>query len=57
MSSSRLKDDDQNVANPKIIDIQTHNVTVDGDLYERDGVRYLIVTQVLSDGGNREHDA
>jgi len=47
----KVEDDSDNVANPKIVDIQTHKVTVDGDLYERDGVRYLIVTQVLADGG------
>ena len=47
----KVEDDSNNVANPKVVDIQTHKVTVDGDLYERDGVRYLIVTQVLADGG------
>lgn len=54
----KVEDDGNNVANPKIVDIQTHKVTVDGDLYERDGVRYLIVTQVLADGGivNMTHD-
>ena len=54
----KIKGDSNNVANPKIVDIQTHKVTVDGDLYERDGVRYLIVTQVLADGGivNMTHE-
>lgn len=54
----KVEGDSDNVANTKIIDIQTHKVTVDGDLYERDGVRYLIVTQVLADGGivNLTHD-
>ncbi|MBH61571.1 MAG: hypothetical protein CL569_03800 [Alphaproteobacteria bacterium] len=53
-----VEDDDQNVANPKVVNIQTHKVTVDGDLFERDGVRYLIVTQVLADGGivNMTHE-
>ena len=47
----KVEDDSANVGNPKIIEIQTHEVTVDGDLYERDGVKYLIVTQVADDQG------
>ncbi len=47
----KVEDDDRNVANPRIINIQTHQVTVDGDLYERDGVRYLVVTEVADDQG------
>ncbi len=47
----KVEDDDSNVANPRIINIQTHQVTVDGDLYERDGVRYLVVTEVADDQG------
>ena len=39
------------VANPKIVTIQTHKVTVDGDLYVRDGVNYLVVNQVADDAG------
>ncbi|MCH7936936.1 MAG: hypothetical protein IH994_07585 [Proteobacteria bacterium] len=47
----KVEEDGTNVANPRIINIQTHKVTVDGDLYERDGVKYLIVTQVVDDKG------
>jgi len=47
----RLEDDSTNVANPTIVKIQTHQVTVDGDLYERDGVKYLLVSQVADDKG------
>lgn len=39
------------VGNPRMVKIQTHEVTVDGDLYERDGVKYLLVTQVADDNG------
>ncbi len=39
------------VDNPRVIDIQSHRVTVDGDLYRRDGVNYLLVTEVAEDGG------
>ncbi|MBZ0216197.1 MAG: hypothetical protein K8F25_06585 [Fimbriimonadaceae bacterium] len=47
----RIEDDDTSVANEKIVKIQTHQVTVDGDLYVRDGVNYLIVNQVATDKG------
>ena len=47
----KVEDDDTAVANPRIVTIQTHKVTVDGDLYERDGVNYLIVTRVADDQG------
>lgn len=47
----RVEDDTQNVSNPAMIRIQSHQVTVDGDLIERDGVKYLLVTQVADDKG------
>lgn len=54
----RIEDDEQNVANPRIIKIQSHLVTVDGDLIERDGVKYILVTKVADDKGivNLTHD-
>ncbi len=54
----RIEGDDTTVANPTIVTIQTHKVTVDGDLYQRDGVNYLIVTTVADDHGivNLTHD-
>ena len=45
----RVEGDDTSVANPKIVKIQTHQVAVDGDLYVRDGVNYLIVNKVADD--------
>lgn len=47
----KIDDDEANVANPRIVDIQSQKVTVNGDLYERDGVNYLIVTQVTDEFG------
>jgi hypothetical protein len=47
----KVEGDGVNVANPRIVTIQTHKVTVNGDLYLRDGVRYLVVTQVADDQG------
>ena len=47
----KIEGDSQNVANPSVLKIQSHEVSVEGDLYERDGVKYLIVTQVHDDKG------
>ena len=44
-------EDDTSVANPRIVKIQTHVVTVHGDLFERDGVNYILVTKVADDKG------
>ena len=54
----KVEDDATSVANERIIKIQTHQVSVTGDLYERDGVKYLIVTQVADDKGivNMTHE-
>ncbi len=54
----KIEGDDTSVANPAVLKIQTHNVSVNGDLYERDGVRYLFVTQVADDKGviNMTHE-
>ena len=47
----KIDGDDTSVANPKVLKVQTRQVTVDADLYERDGVSYLIVDQVADDKG------
>ena len=54
----KIENDDVSVANPTILKIQTHQVSVEGDLYERDGVKYLFVSQVADDKGivNMTHE-
>jgi hypothetical protein len=47
----RLEADADSLANPRIARFQSHSVTVDGDLIERDGVRYLFVDKVADDKG------
>ncbi len=53
----KMENDDTSVASPRVVTIQSHKVTVDGDLYVRDGVNYLIVNAVADDKGvvNRTH--
>ncbi|MFM9974717.1 MAG: hypothetical protein ACKVON_09125 [Beijerinckiaceae bacterium] len=47
----RIEEDDTNVANPKLVTIQAHEVTVDGDLFKRDGVNYILVSKIATDKG------
>ena len=47
----RIEDNDTSVANPKLITIQSNEVTVDGDLYVRDGVNYLMVNKIADNKG------
>ncbi len=43
--------DATSVANPKVLEIQSHRVSVEGDLYRRDGINYLLIDQVVGDEG------
>ncbi len=47
----KVEGDGTNMANPAALKIQSHELSVEGDLYERDGVEYLIVNQVHDDKG------
>lgn len=41
-----------------LLEVQSHRVTVEGELYERDGLKYLLVSEVVDDQGivNVTHD-
>ena len=47
----KVGDDTKSVANPPVLRIQTHRVSIDGNLYERDGIKYLLIDQVVGDEG------
>jgi hypothetical protein len=53
----RVDKDQENVANPRLLRIQSHEVSVEADLIERDGLRYLLIDQVMDDHGivNQTH--
>ncbi|RAU23901.1 hypothetical protein CU669_02180 [Paramagnetospirillum kuznetsovii] len=53
----KVDKDKANVANPRLLRLQTHEVSVEGDLIERDGLRYLLIDQVMDDHGivNQTH--
>ncbi|MGD9539003.1 MAG: hypothetical protein AB7P52_11310 [Alphaproteobacteria bacterium] len=54
----KLEDDPGVLENPRIMQVQTDKVTVEGDLYERDSVKYLAIDRVVDNQGivNRTHD-
>src|SRR3546814_20057878 len=35
------------LADPRLLEIQIHRITVDGSVYERDGLKYLVVSEEL----------
>src|SRR3546814_10832260 len=37
------------LADPRLLEIQTHRITVDGSVYDRHGLKYLAVDEVLAD--------
>ena len=46
------------VADPVVMDLQTHNVTLEGQAFERDGMHYLVAERLIEDRGitNITHD-
>ncbi len=46
------------IGNDKVLDLQTHEITVDGTVYQRDGLQYLTVERVVADAGivNQNHE-
>ena len=50
--------DATSVANPALLALQSHQITVEGEAFERDGVNYLVIERVVADAGivNLTHD-
>ncbi len=46
-----IETDSDNVANPAVLDIQSHRITVEGDVFERDGITYLTIDKLVNDEG------
>ena len=47
----KLGDDTTSNANPGVLEIQSDQVTVDGDLYVRDGINYLLIDKIVNNEG------
>ena len=50
--------DGQSVANPALLDLQTHHVVLEGQTFERDGMHYLVADRMVEDHGivNMTHE-
>lgn len=47
----KVGDDATSVANPRLMKIQSHQVSVEGDAFARDGFNYLVIDRVADDAG------
>lgn len=54
----KMQDDSAVLENPGIMKVQTNKVTVEGDLYERDSVRYIAIDKIIDNQGivNYSHE-
>jgi len=54
----RVGNDGQNAAPPRLLDIQSHQIVADGTLYERDGLKYIFIDEVVDENGivNQNHN-
>lgn len=53
-----FKGNGQSVANPALLDLQTHHVVLEGQAFERDGMHYLLADRLVEDHGivNMTHE-
>lgn len=54
----KIEDDDGSASGDTQLMLASHEVTADGTLYERDGINYIVVSQIVTDNGitNLNHD-
>ena len=54
----KVGEDTTSVTPPTLFLLQSHRVTVEGDYVERDGIKYLMISQVVDDEGivNLSHE-
>ncbi len=54
----KIGDDTQSARGDTMLNLASHEVEADGIAYERDGINYLVVSQVVSDLGitNQNHE-
>lgn len=54
----KFGDDQGNVATDALLNVQSHELTVEGTVYDRDGIKYLMIDKVLEDAGvtNKTHE-
>ncbi len=47
----KLEGDEANVTPVSLLNIQTHKITVEGEVHVRDGVNYLLVSRIVASEG------
>lgn len=47
----KVGNDSSSVANSEFLAIQTHKITVEGEVFERDGLKYLTIERIVEDEG------
>ena len=54
----KIQDDPAMLENPGIMKVQTNKVTVEGNLYERDSVKYIAIDKIVDNQGivNYSHE-
>lgn len=54
----KMRDDPAVLENPGIMKVQTNKVTVEGNLYERDNVKYIAIDKIVDNQGivNYSHE-
>lgn len=54
----KIEDEDQSAGGDTQLSLASHTIEADGMLYERDGLKYLVVSKIVSDLGitNQNHD-
>lgn len=51
----KMQDDPAVLENPGIMKVQTNKVTVEGNLYERDSVKYIAIDKIVDNQGIVNH--
>lgn len=54
----KVENDDANASGDTLLNLASHEISADGMLYERDGLKYLVVENVVTDLGitNQNHE-
>ena len=47
----KIEGDDNNTGGDTILSLASHTITADGMFYERDGIKYIVVEQIVEDMG------
>jgi hypothetical protein len=54
----KIESDDTSASGDTLLSLASHEITADGYFYQRDGLNYIVVSEVISDQGitNLNHE-